>query len=170
MIEARQLTKRYGDKTAVDHLTFTVKPGHGHRLPRPQRRGQVHHDAHDPRPGRAHRRPVTVNGRRYAQHAAPLHEVGALLEAKAVHPGRTAFDHLLALAHTHGIPRRRVDEVLELAGLQSVAQQARRRLLPRHGPAARHRRRAARRPGRPSCSTSRSTASTPRASSGSATC
>ena len=66
---------------------------------------------------------VTVNGRRYAEHSAPLQEVGALLEAKSVHPGRSAVDHLLAQAHTHGIPRRRVDEVIELAGLQSVAKQ-----------------------------------------------
>jgi ABC-2 type transport system ATP-binding protein len=64
---------------------------------------------------------VTVNGRSYAQHAAPLHEVGSLLEAKSVHPGRTAFKQLMALAHTHGIARRRVDEVIELAGLTSVA-------------------------------------------------
>ncbi|MGH3479791.1 MAG: ATP-binding cassette domain-containing protein [Nocardioidaceae bacterium] len=64
---------------------------------------------------------VTVNGRLYAKHAAPLHEVGTLLEAKSVHPGRTAFNHLMALARTHGIPRRRVDEVIELAGLGSVA-------------------------------------------------
>jgi ABC-2 type transport system ATP-binding protein len=64
---------------------------------------------------------VKVNGRRYAEHHAPLQEVGVLLEAKSVHPGRSAFDHLLAQAQTHGIPRRRVDEVIELAGLQSVA-------------------------------------------------
>jgi ABC-2 type transport system ATP-binding protein len=64
---------------------------------------------------------VTVNGRRYAQHAAPLHEVGALLEARSIHPGRSAFDHLMALAYTHGIPRVRVAEVIELTGLESVA-------------------------------------------------
>jgi ABC-2 type transport system ATP-binding protein len=64
---------------------------------------------------------VRVNGRRYDRHRAPLQEVGALLEAKSIHPGRSAFDHLLAQAHTHGIPRRRVAEVIELAGLQSVA-------------------------------------------------
>jgi ABC-2 type transport system ATP-binding protein len=64
---------------------------------------------------------VTVNGRRYAQQSAPLHEVGALLEARSIHPGRSAFDHLMALAYTHGIPRRRVDDVIELTGLHSVA-------------------------------------------------
>jgi ABC-2 type transport system ATP-binding protein len=64
---------------------------------------------------------VTVNGRRYARHAAPLREVGALLEARSIHPGRSAFDHLMVLAHTHGIPRARVTEVIELTGLQSVA-------------------------------------------------
>jgi ABC-2 type transport system ATP-binding protein len=64
---------------------------------------------------------VTVGGKRYAEHAAPLQEVGALLEAKSIHPGRSAFDHLMAQAHTHGIPRRRVEEVIELTGLQAVA-------------------------------------------------
>ena len=64
---------------------------------------------------------VTVNGRHYAEHAAPLHEVGALLEARSVHTGRSAYNHLLALAQTHGIPRRRVEELIELVGLESVA-------------------------------------------------
>jgi ABC-2 type transport system ATP-binding protein len=64
---------------------------------------------------------VTVNGKYYAQHTAPLQEVGALLEARSVHPGRSAYSHLLSLAYTHGIPRRRVDEVIELAGLGKVA-------------------------------------------------
>ncbi len=64
---------------------------------------------------------VTVNGHRYARHQAPLQEVGALLEAESIHPGRSAYNHLRALALTHGIPRRRVDEVVELAGLGSVA-------------------------------------------------
>jgi ABC-2 type transport system ATP-binding protein len=64
---------------------------------------------------------VTVNGRRYARHAAPLREVGALLEARSIHPGRSAFDHLMGLAYTHGISRARVTEVIELTGLQSVA-------------------------------------------------
>ncbi|RSD14121.1 ABC transporter ATP-binding protein [Amycolatopsis eburnea] len=121
MIEARQLTKRYGVKTAVDGLDFTVRPGAVTGFLGPNGAGKsttmrmiVGLDA--PTAGS-----VTVNGRRYAEHRAPLQEVGVLLEAKSVHPGRSAHDHLLAQAQTHGIPRRRVDEVIELAGLQSVA-------------------------------------------------
>jgi ABC-2 type transport system ATP-binding protein len=64
---------------------------------------------------------VTVNGRPYAQHRSPLGEVGALLDGRAVHPGRSAYQHLRALAATHGIPRRRVEEVIEMTGLQSVS-------------------------------------------------
>jgi ABC-2 type transport system ATP-binding protein len=66
---------------------------------------------------------VSVNGRRYAQHSAPPQEVGALLEATSVHPGRSAFGHLMAQAYTHGIPRRRVEELIELTGLELVATQ-----------------------------------------------
>jgi ABC-2 type transport system ATP-binding protein len=121
MIEASQLTKRYGEKTAVDGLDFTVKPGSVTGFLGPNGAGKsttmrmiIGLDA--PTSGS-----VVVNGRRYAEHAAPLQEVGALLEAKSIHPGRTAFNHLLAQAYTHGIPRRRVDEVIELTGLQTVA-------------------------------------------------
>ena len=121
MIEALQLTKRYGEKTAVDHLDFTVRPGTVTGFLGPNGAGKsttmrmvIGLDA--PTSGT-----VRVNGRHYDRHAAPLQEVGALLEAKSIHPGRSAFDHLLAQAHTHGIPRRRVDEVIELTGLQSVA-------------------------------------------------
>lgn len=121
MIEARELTKRYGDKTVVDQLSFTVKPGEVTGFLGPNGAGKsttmrmiIGLDA--PSSGS-----VTVNGRAYARHAAPLHEIGTLLEAKSVHPGRTAVSHLMTLAHTHGIPRRRVDEVIELAGLTSVA-------------------------------------------------
>jgi ABC-2 type transport system ATP-binding protein len=121
MIEAHQLTKRYGEKTAVDSLDFTVRPGTVTGFLGPNGAGKsttmrmiVGLDA--PTSGS-----VVVNGRRYAEHRAPLQEVGVLLEAKSVHPGRSAFDHLLAQAQTHGIPRRRVDEVIELTGLQSVA-------------------------------------------------
>jgi ABC-2 type transport system ATP-binding protein len=64
---------------------------------------------------------VTVNGRHYREHAAPLHEVGALLEARSVHTGRSAYNHLLALAQTHGIPKRRVSEVIDIVGLHEVA-------------------------------------------------
>ncbi|MEU3499029.1 MULTISPECIES: ABC transporter ATP-binding protein [Kitasatospora] len=121
MIEAQQLTKRYGEKTAVDGLDFTVKPGSVTGFLGPNGAGKsttmrmiVGLDA--PSSGS-----VRVNGRRYAEHAAPLQEVGALLEAKSIHPGRSAFNHLMALAHTHGIPRARVDEVIGLTGLESVA-------------------------------------------------
>ncbi|MEV7775042.1 ATP-binding cassette domain-containing protein [Kitasatospora sp. NPDC086791] len=121
MIEAHQLTKRYGEKTAVDRLDFTVRPGTVTGFLGPNGAGKsttmrmiVGLDA--PTSGT-----VRVNGRRYAEHAAPLQEVGALLEAKSIHPGRSAFNHLMAQAHTHGIPRRRVEEVIELTGLQSVA-------------------------------------------------
>ncbi|MEU5088932.1 ATP-binding cassette domain-containing protein [Streptomyces sp. NPDC021356] len=121
MIEAQQLTKRYGEKTAVDGLDFTVKPGTVTGFLGPNGAGKsttmrmiVGLDA--PTNGS-----VTVNGAHYARHQAPLQEVGALLEAKSIHPGRSAYNHLRALALTHGIPRRRVDEVVELAGLGSVA-------------------------------------------------
>ncbi|GAB3158592.1 ABC transporter ATP-binding protein [Amycolatopsis stemonae] len=121
MIEARAVTKRYGDRTAVDDLTFTVKPGVVTGFLGPNGAGKsttirmiMGLDA--PTSGS-----VTVNGKRYREHAAPLHEVGALLEAKAVHTGRSAYNHLLALALSTGIPRRRVDEVIELVGLADVA-------------------------------------------------
>ncbi|MFJ3891950.1 ABC transporter ATP-binding protein [Streptomyces sp. NPDC090083] len=121
MIEAHQLTKRYGEKTAVDRLDFVVRPGTVTGFLGPNGAGKsttmrmiVGLDA--PTAGT-----VTVNGRPYAEHGAPLQEVGALLEAKSIHPGRSAFDHLMAQAHTHGIPRRRVDEVIDMTGLQSVA-------------------------------------------------
>jgi ABC-2 type transport system ATP-binding protein len=121
MIEAHGLTKRYGEKVAVDGLDFTVRPGAVTGFLGPNGAGKsttmrmiIGLDA--PTAGT-----VTVNGRRYARHTAPLHEVGALLEAKSIHPGRSAFDHLMALAYTHGIPKARVTEVIELAGLQSVA-------------------------------------------------
>src|SRR6201995_5515339 len=64
---------------------------------------------------------VTVNGKHYRDHTAPLHEVGALLEARSVHTGRSASNHLLALAQTHGIPKRRVSDVIDLVGLHEVA-------------------------------------------------
>ncbi|MEU9543837.1 ABC transporter ATP-binding protein [Streptomyces mirabilis] len=121
MIEAHQLTKRYGEKTAVDRLDFVVRPGTVTGFLGPNGAGKsttmrmiVGLDA--PSDGS-----VTVNGKQYAAHTAPLQEVGALLEAKSIHPGRSAFDHLMAQAYTHGIPRRRVAEVIELTGLQSVA-------------------------------------------------
>jgi len=121
MIEAHQLTKRYGETTAVDRLDFTVQPGTVTGFLGPNGAGKsttmrmiIGLDA--PTSGS-----VIVNGRRYADHTAPLQEVGALLEAKSIHPGRSAFDHLMAQAYTHGIPRRRVEEVIEMTGLESVA-------------------------------------------------
>jgi ABC-2 type transport system ATP-binding protein len=121
MIEARGLTKRYGDKLAVDDLTFTVRPGVVTGFLGPNGAGKsttmrmiLGLDA----PTRGS---VTVNGRPYREHAAPLREVGALLDARSVHPGRGARNHLLALAQTSGIPRSRVDEVVEAVGLESVA-------------------------------------------------
>ncbi|QEO09385.1 ABC transporter ATP-binding protein [Protaetiibacter larvae] len=121
MIEATALTKRYGAKTAVDGVSFTIEPGRVTGFLGPNGAGKsttmrliVGLD----NPSAGH---VTVNGKRYAEHASPLREVGVLLDAKAVHPGRTARNHLLALAATHRIPRRRVDEVIALTGLESVA-------------------------------------------------
>ncbi|WP_405558061.1 ATP-binding cassette domain-containing protein [Streptomyces sp. NBC_01171] len=121
MIDARQLTKRYGEKIAVDGLDFVVKPGSVTGFLGPNGAGKsttmrmiVGLDA--PTSGS-----VTVNERRYARHRAPLQEVGTLLEARSVHPGRSAYHHLRALALTHGIPRRRVGEVIDLTGLGSVA-------------------------------------------------
>ncbi|UZN03027.1 ABC transporter ATP-binding protein [Cellulomonas sp. S1-8] len=123
MIQADGLTKRYDTKTVVDGMTFTVQPGKVTGFLGPNGAGKsttmrmvVGLDR--PSAGR-----VTVNGKPYAQHRAPLGEVGALLDAKAVHGGRSARAHLLALATTHGIAPRRVDEVIELTGLTSVARQ-----------------------------------------------
>ncbi|WP_100444464.1 ABC transporter ATP-binding protein [Glycomyces xiaoerkulensis] len=121
MIEIEHLTKRYGRKTAVDDLSFTVKPGTVTGFLGPNGSGKsttmrtvVGLDA--PTSGT-----VRVNGRRYARFRAPMTEVGALLEAKSVHSGRTAYKHLMALAHTHSIPKRRVLEVIDLVGLTDVA-------------------------------------------------
>jgi ABC-2 type transport system ATP-binding protein len=117
MIEAHGLTKRYGDTLAVDDLTFTVPPGMVTGFLGPNGAGKsttmrmiLGLDA--PTGGS-----VTVNGKPYREHAAPLHEVGALLDARSVHPGRSAYHHLLALAQTSGIRRSRVDEVVDAVGL-----------------------------------------------------
>ena len=121
MIEARGLTKRYGDQLAVDDLTFTIRPGIVTGFLGPNGAGKsttmrmiLGLDA--PTSGT-----VTVNGRRYAEHAAPLAEVGALLEARSIHSGRSARNHLLALAQTSGISRSRVDDVIDAVGLREVA-------------------------------------------------
>ncbi|WP_330438190.1 ABC transporter ATP-binding protein [Micromonospora sp. NBC_00821] len=121
MIQVREITKRYGAKTVVDRLSFTAKPGQVTGFLGPNGAGKsttmrmiVGLDA--PTSG-----DVLVNGKPYASSQAPLRDIGVLLDAKAAHPGRTAVGHLLALARTNGIPRSRVDEVLDLAGLSAVA-------------------------------------------------
>ncbi|MGW6562268.1 ABC transporter ATP-binding protein [Streptomyces hydrogenans] len=121
MIRAERLTKRYGGRTVVRDLSFTVRPGTVTGFLGPNGAGKsttlrmiLGLDA--PTHGTA-----TVGGRSYASHPAPLTQVGALLDARSFHPGRTAFHHLTALAHTHGIPRSRVEHVLGVTGLADVA-------------------------------------------------
>jgi ABC-2 type transport system ATP-binding protein len=121
MIEARSLTKRYGARTAVDGVDFAVRPGAVTGFLGPNGAGKSTTMRMIVGLDRPTRGDVTVNGRAYASHRAPLHEVGALLDAKAVHTGRTAESHLRAMAATHGIGRARVREVIELTGLSSVA-------------------------------------------------
>ena len=121
MIEVRDLTKRFGDKVAVDHLSFTVAPGRVTGFLGPNGAGKsttmrLILGLDRPQGGTA-----TIDGKRYDQLARPLAAVGALLEAKAMHPGRSAYNHLLFLAQSQGLPRRRVDEVLALVGLTPVA-------------------------------------------------
>lgn len=121
MIEAQGLTKRYGSTTAVDGASFTVQPGRVTGFLGPNGAGKsttMRMIVGLDRPTAGN---VTVNGKHYAEHRSPLTEVGALLEARAVHPGRTARSHLRAMAATHGIGNRRVDEVIELTGLGAVA-------------------------------------------------
>ncbi len=121
MIEARGLTKDYGEKRAVDGLSFTVEPGVVTGFLGPNGSGKSTTMRLILGLDRPTAGDVTVNGKHYRDHAAPLHEVGALLEARAVHTGRSAYNHLLALAQTHGLPRRRVDEMIDLVGLHDVA-------------------------------------------------
>jgi ABC-2 type transport system ATP-binding protein len=121
VIEAQGLTKDYGDKRAVDGLTFTVWPGVVTGFLGPNGSGKSTTMRLVLGLDRPTAGDVTVNGKHYRDHAAPLHEVGALLEARSVHTGRSAYNHLLALAHTHGIPRRRVEELIDLVGLREVA-------------------------------------------------
>src|ERR1700683_4084793 len=121
MIEVHGLTKRYGAKTAVDGLTFGIEPGKVTGFLGPNGAGKTttmrcilgldYPDAGN----------VTVDGREYHDLGNPMLEVGALLDAKAVHGGRSAYSHLLCLAQTNNLPRRRVDDVLELVGLSEVA-------------------------------------------------
>lgn len=121
MIQADELTKRFGGKTAVDGITFNVQPGKVTGFLGPNGAGKsttmrLIVGLDHPTAGN-----VRVNGKPYARHRMPLHEVGALLEAKAVHPRRSAYNHLRALAATEGIPAARVNEVIDLTGLGPVA-------------------------------------------------
>ncbi|HEY2436575.1 MAG TPA: ATP-binding cassette domain-containing protein [Solirubrobacteraceae bacterium] len=121
MIEVSNVTKRYGDKVAVDDLTFTVQPGIVTGFLGPNGAGKsttmrLILDLDAPNAGH-----TLVNGKAFRDHPSPLHEVGALLEARSVHTGRSAANHLLALAQTHGIGRARVTELIELVGLTAVA-------------------------------------------------
>jgi ABC-2 type transport system ATP-binding protein len=121
MIEARGLVKRYGDTVAVGGLTFDVQPGLVTGFLGPNGSGKsttlrMVLGLDGPSEGT-----VKVNGRPYNQHRHPLREVGALLEANAIHPGRSAYNHLLCLAHSNSIKRARVDAVLDQVGLTDAA-------------------------------------------------
>jgi ABC-2 type transport system ATP-binding protein len=121
MIEIENLSKRYGEKLAVDGLDFVVQPGMVTGFLGPNGAGKsttmrMIAGLDEPTAGR-----VRVNGRDYRAASAPMAELGILLEAKAVHTGRSARNHLLALAQTNGVSRRRVDEVIDMVGLRDVA-------------------------------------------------
>src|ERR1700710_2903964 len=123
MITVENLTKRYGDKLAVDALSFVVQPGILTGFLGPNGAGKsttmrMIAGLDRPTAGR-----ICVNGGNYRSAAAPMAELGVLLEAKAVHTGRSARNHLLALAQTNGISARRVAEVLDIVGLQEGAGQ-----------------------------------------------
>jgi ABC-2 type transport system ATP-binding protein len=121
MIEVRGLSKRYGDKIAVNDLSFSVAPGKVTGFLGPNGAGKTttmrlilgldYPDAGD----------VAIGGKHYVNLAYPMREVGALIDAKAVHGGRSAYNHLLCLAQTNNLPKRRVGEVLEVVGLTEVA-------------------------------------------------
>ncbi|GAA1347652.1 ABC transporter ATP-binding protein [Arthrobacter roseus] len=121
MIEARGLGKNYGSKTAVNNVSFTVQPGKVTGFLGPNGAGKSTTMRMIVGLDRPSHGEVLVNGKPYSQHRAPLHEVGALLDAKAVHTRRSAFNHLRAMAATHGIPTSRVREVIEMTGLGPVA-------------------------------------------------
>jgi ABC-2 type transport system ATP-binding protein len=121
VIEVEHVTKRYGDKVAVDDLTFSVAPGRVTGFLGPNGAGKTTTmrlilGLDNPDAGA-----VAIGGQRYAGLAYPMREVGALLDAKAVHGGRSAYNHLLCLAQTNNLPKRRVGEVLALVGLTGVA-------------------------------------------------
>jgi len=121
MIEAQDLTKRYGAKTAVDGISFVVQPGKVTGFLGPNGAGKSTTMRMIMGLDKPTKGSVTVNGASYASFRSPLTEVGALLEAKAVHTGRSARNHLRALAATHAISDKRVDEVIEMTGLTGVA-------------------------------------------------
>jgi ABC-2 type transport system ATP-binding protein len=121
MIEVQNLSKRYGDKLAVDGLNFVVQPGIVTGFLGPNGAGKsttmrMIAGLDEPSSGR-----VLVNGGDYRRATAPMLELGVLLEAKAVHTGRSARNHLLALAQSNGISHRRVGEVIDMVGLREVA-------------------------------------------------
>ena len=121
MIEIRGLSKRYGDRIAVDDLSFTIRPGHVTGFLGPNGAGKTTTmrlilGLDSPSAGS-----VTIDGKPFAQAYSAMREVGALLDAKAVHGGRSAYNHLWCLAATNGIPRKRVDEVIGIVGLADVA-------------------------------------------------
>ena len=121
MIEVENVTKRYGSTAAVQDLTFRVQPGIVTGFLGPNGAGKsttMRLILGLDRPDAGH---ALVSGKPFREHPDPLHECGALLEAKSVHPGRSAYNHLLALAQTHGIGRSRVKELIEMVGLASVA-------------------------------------------------
>jgi len=121
MIRIEQLTKRYGAKIAVDDISCTIEPGRVTGFLGPNGAGKSTTMRTVVGLDRPTSGTVTVNGKRYADHRAPLHEVGVLLDAKAIHTGRSAYNHLLAMAATHGIGAKRVREVIAMTGLESVA-------------------------------------------------
>ncbi len=121
MIEARNLTKRYGDKLAVDDLTFTVESGKVTGFLGPNGAGKSTTMRLILGLDRPNSGDATIDGKHYRELASPLRIVGALLEARAMHPGRTAYHHLLFLAQTQGLDSKRVNEVIDLVGLHDVA-------------------------------------------------
>ena len=121
MIEIHELTKRYGSTVAVESLTFSVKPGLITGFLGPNGAGKSTTMRLILGLDRADAGAALIGGAPYQAHRRPLHQIGALLEARSAHPGRSAYHHLLWLAQTQGIDRRRIDEVLDLVGLQDVA-------------------------------------------------
>jgi ABC-2 type transport system ATP-binding protein len=121
VIQAEHLTKRYGERLAVDDLSFTIHPGQVTGFLGPNGAGKSTTMRMIVGLDRPDSGTVTVDGRHYADLTAPISHVGVLLDAKAIQPSRSAYDHLRAIAATHGIPNRWVDNVIELVGLTQVA-------------------------------------------------